>query len=210
MNLPDKNALFVAGVARMKEFCALNGLPEPDIRRLARTDRLYAVATCAFYRPTTITITVEKCGNYGFGGRAWSWPGYIIDRTPYGVIQHELGHHVDLWAPRGPQGQLISRGLHEDVKEAPLTGYLGTDNKPVTYYMEWFAELFRLFVTNPDLCRQFRPRFYAAMIRFKFQPLTTTAWDEVLAGHGAPARITEMAAKKIQAGKPATQSVLTL
>ena len=137
----------------------------PEIKRIGNQERVYNLATCGFYRPTTIHIMVEKCAARGFGGRAWSWPGYAVDRTPYGVIQHELGHHVDSIRFKAPKA-IFSKLIWEESKEAPLTGYLGTDKDEVTFYMEWFAENFRLFVTNPifrGVCdRGFTRRWRAA------------------------------------------------
>jgi hypothetical protein len=195
-----KESLYAAGLERMRQWCALNQFHEPTVNRLARTDRLYHLATCAFYRPTTISIMVEKCAHPGTAGRAWSWPAYVIDRTPYGVIQHELGHHVDL---RSSSGSLFSQGVWEFSREDPLTGYLGTDQRRNTFYMEWFAEIFRLFVTNPDLCRLLRPRFYEAVTqRHGLKPIASPSWDQVLAGHLAPSRITDQARKKITNERP--------
>lgn len=227
-----KETLYLAGLERMRLWCGLNKIPEPTVKRLARTDRLYHLATCAYYRSTTITIMVEKCAHIGTAARAWSCPGYVIDRTPYGVIQHELGHHVDLHftfnrtrfdegvpcehpgclhhvshpcegcgrvAGRSP---LFSKGIWELSREDPLTGYLGTDERRDTFYMEWFAEIFRLYVTNPDLCMILRPHFYKAMSEtFGLLPLESPTWEQVLVSHNAPARTIEQARKKIEAAE---------
>jgi hypothetical protein len=156
---------------------------------------------------------VEKCANLGLGGRAWSWPGYAIDRTPYGVIQHELGHHVDT-VKTGEVTRdnllekLFSKQIWEQSREAPLTGYLGTDKLAATFYMEWFAENFRLFVTNPDLSLSLRPRFYDAMEREDFKPVKlidgggVQDWETVLRQLAAPDRIIGQARKKALAASP--------
>jgi hypothetical protein len=194
--------MFQAGAAIAKNFCDLNGICMPTIERLNPSQRHYHLGTCAYYRPTTIHVMVEKCANRGFGGRAWSWPGYAIDRTPYGVIQHELGHHVDTVKTgevtrENLQERLFSKKIWERSQEAPLTGYLGTDKHPATFWMEWFAENFRLFVTNPDLSRLLRPKFYREMLGSEIRPVLLGEWDEVLIRHLAPARIIEQARKKI-------------
>lgn len=196
--MSDREDLFEAGVKLAKKFCAANGIPMPGVVRHLSTSRYYNVGSCAFYRPMSINVMVERCANRGYGGRCWSWPAYVIDRTPYGVVQHELGHHVDLWSPRSRSGKLISQGIYEEVQEAPLTTYLGTDNKPETLYMEWFAEIFRLFVTNPCLCEKLRPKFYKRMIGFKFTPVVNDGnWKDTLRVHEAPERIVTQAQKKI-------------
>lgn len=200
----NRETQYTDGLSLMRSFCARNSVPSPIVARLAKTDRLYQLATCAFYRPTTISIMVEKCALNGFGGRAWSWPGYAIDRTAYGVLQHELGHHVDHTrsAPaksRDDVQALFSWKIHEQSREDPMTGYLGRyeNYRPTHFYMEWFAEIFRVYVTNPDLCRRLRPRFVAAMELAGFSPVVDKNWDAVLQGHGATERIISQASKKI-------------
>jgi hypothetical protein len=196
----EKENLYTAGIILMQDFCKYNNILEPKINRLAKTDRLYSLGTCAFYRPETITIMVEKCANRGYAGRAWSWPGYAIDRTPYGVIQHELGHHVDNYFSVR-DGELFSKKVYESSKESPLTGYLGTDKEEVTYFKEWFAEHFRLFVTNPDLSANIAPKFFYFMVGFGFLPVFNTDWEQTLLGNLANSRIVEQARKKIDKKK---------
>lgn len=196
--MTTKEEMFVAGVDLMKRFCAHNDLPEPALKRLQSSDRLYQLATCAFYRPRTITIMVEKCAHRGFGGRAWSWPGYAVDRTPYGVIQHELGHHVDELRFR-PRDDVFSRRIYQSSLEAPLTGYLGASGgSDLTFFMEWFAENFRLFVTNPELSKALRPLFYAAVCAEGLRPLHTNPWQAELLELGANDRILSQAGKKVE------------
>ena len=140
---------------------------------------------------------VPKCAAKGYGGRAWSWPGYVIDRTPFGVLQHELGHHVD--ALKFKDGEVFSKTLHSFSQEPPLTGYLGTDKQALTFYMEWFAENFRLFVTNPALCQTLRPKFFQGMLGQGFKPLVLGTWEERLQQLNATPRIVAQARKKISA-----------
>lgn len=195
--------MFTEGIALAERFCSFNAIPMPTVERLNASQRNYHIGTCAYYRPTTIHVMVEKCANRGFGGRAWSWPGYAIDRTPYGVIQHELAHHVDeLRTGEGVTrenllARLFSKQIHDQSGEPPLTGYLGTDKQTVTFFMEWFAENFRLFVTNPDLSNALRPKFYAALVASGIKPVINFAWDFTLRGNDAPDRIVEQARKKI-------------
>lgn len=198
-----KDSMFMAGVSLMEIFCRQNGINLPGMDRLRPTQREYHLGTCAYYRPYTIHIMVEKCAARGFGGRAWSWPGYVIDRTPYGVIQHELGHHVDTLKTgqvtrENLLEKLFSKKIWEASREAPLTGYLGTDKEAPTFFMEWFAENFRLFVTNPDLSKRLRPKFYSALSK-EMQPVCLEAWETQLSLNGAPSRIIDQARKKIGA-----------
>lgn len=201
MNL-DKESLYAEGLKLLGTFCRINRITPPAITRLAKTERLYHLATCAYYRPKPleqISIMVEKCAHPGYGGRAWSWPSYAIDRTPYGVLQHELGHHVDyLMSPNATTiDGLYSKQIYDLSNEAPLTGYLGTDKNKATFYMEWFAEIFRLYVTNPDLCSLLRP-YAADAISKKLDPIPFSgAWRERLTDCSATERIIEQARKKI-------------
>lgn len=209
--MTTREELFTAGVALAREFCTLNGITMPEIRRLEPGTRDFNIGTCAYYRPTRITIMVEKCANRGMGGRAWSWPGYVIDRTPYGVIQHELGHHIDTIKTGEVTHSDVSekhfaKRICETSGEDPLTGYLGTDKEEMTYHMEWFAENFRLFVTNPGLSQLLRPKFYAAMRADGIQPIWRGDWDQILMANLAPSRITVQARKKIAAASPAMET----
>lgn len=204
MVMSEQEHLFFAGVGIMSRFCKENEILLPTIKRILPDDRLYGVRTCGFYRPFTISVMVEKCGHKGHGGAAWSWPGYVIDRTPYGVIQHELGHHVDTVktgevTTLNYMEKLFSKQIYEQSKEPPLTGYLGTDKQAATFFMEWFAENFRLYVTNPGLCLALRPKFYFALFASGIYPLTFINWHSGLNAHNAPERIVNQARKKIEA-----------
>lgn len=206
--MKTKVDLFRAGEILTQTFCSVNQVRPPAINRLTSEDRLYHLATCAYYRPYTIHIMVEKCAGLGMGGRAWSWPGYVVDRTPYGVLQHELGHHVDTvkssltaepnWESDGKKAFLFSKAIYEQSKEPPLTGYLGTDKQEITFYMEWFAENFRLFVTNPALSAALRPKFFKAVTDTGLRAVGTEDWDAQLVLLEATPRIRAMAAKKVK------------
>lgn len=201
----SKNEQFAAGVDRIMRFCNVNGLSVPSVCRMLPSNRYYNVGSCAFYRPALgIHIAVERCATAVGVGRAWSWPGYVIDRTPYGVLAHELGHHVDHLRSRPAKNphdveSLFSWDIQNVSGEKPLTGYLGhyEPNRPAHATMEWFAENFRLFVTNPDLCQRLRPKFYQALITADIRPVGSEHWKTVLIQHNAPQRIIDQAQKKI-------------
>jgi hypothetical protein len=114
-----------------------------------------------------------------------------VDRTPYGVLQHELGHHVDqlLSEQKGSYGGDFSVKLRAATGEARITSYCPND-------WEWFAEIFRLFVTNSDLLRELRPRTYE-QIRQQYKPVRDTPWRHVL--RDAPPRNIIAAERKIAA-----------
>lgn len=180
--------LFRDGVELVKRFCERNDLETPEVR--PTKPQRWRFSACAYYRPTYIAIAIERCAAPGHGGRAWSWPGYVIDRTPYGVLAHELGHHVDysLSREKGAYYGDFSKELRASTQEKAITSYCPND-------AEWFAEIFRLFVTNPDLLDSYRPKTYKAL-RERFTPVVLDPWDVVL--KKAPQRTIAQAQKKIR------------
>lgn len=182
-----KQQLLDEGVALMHRFCEENKLAVPPV--VVRPKAGWPFGVCAYYRPTKIVICLEACARIGTAGMSWSYPGYTVDRTPYGVIQHELGHHVDVTRSsqvRAYQGD-FSVNLRRETGEPPISGYCPDDG-------EWFAEIFRVFVTNPDLLRIVRPATYARLIS-QFAPVVTDTWEMVLAK--APERTQKACAKKV-------------
>jgi hypothetical protein len=171
-----RDSLLMSGISRVMEFCDLNKMRTPSIMAKGKSP---TAKHCAYYRRDTgITIYVPSCAAPGYGGRAWSWPGYIIDRTPYGVLAHELGHHAD---------NGLSSLMRKASGEKPLTGYAPND-------AEWFAEMFRLFVTNSELLKLVRPRAYSELIKH-FKTFHEN-WKTVL--KQAPARTVAMAERRIK------------
>lgn len=201
--MKTKDEMFTAGVALTKTFCTSNNIFHPTINRVLPSDRLFQLNTCGYYRPYTISVMVEKCAARGLGGASWSCPGYAVDRTPYGVLQHELGHHVDTLktgqvTTQDLMEKLFSRKIFLQSKEEPLTKYLGTDKRAPTFFMEWFAENFRLYVTNPDLSLKLRPKFYLALWCEGIYPLTEEGWESVLRKNEAPERNIEQIKKRLK------------
>jgi hypothetical protein len=159
----EKQRLCALGVDLARRFCIRNRLREPgfDVQPDA-----WAIGSCAYYRPETIHISIALCAAPGRGGRAWSWPGYVVDRTPYGVVCHELGHHVDRLSGRalGAYWSDFGAGIRQRTGEPPLTAYAGENDA------EWFAEAFRLFLTNPFALAILMPATHAAL-RERFEPV---------------------------------------
>lgn len=185
----NKDQLFDAGMLHIGKWCAANGVEMPRVEtRTGKPD----FGVCAYYRSGVITIWVQSCAGLGQVGRQWSWPGYVVDRTPYGVLAHELGHHVD--HQHGPRGGFRSH-VWRPLDAQPLTGYCPNDN-------EWFAELFRLFVTNPDLFRRVRPKVADLFLADWPNAAESRPWQEVLqdsARHIAAAENKIRAARKAAA-----------
>ncbi|WP_431860250.1 hypothetical protein [Azospirillum sp.] len=176
------------GKALIASFCTVNNIGCPPVVQYPAD--AWPFDACAYYRPTQINICVPKCAAIGTVGRAWSYPGHIIDRTPYGVLAHELGHHIDVLNSttvdryRGN----FSVELRRQANEPKLTNYCPDDG-------EWAAEMLRLFITNPDLLRAIRPRTHAALIKRGLKPVHTDGWRSRLAG--APERTIALCARRV-------------
>jgi hypothetical protein len=183
-----KDQMLASGTALVSSFCERNGLETPATR-VYSSDEWRFDSTCAYYRPVGIHIAPSRCAHRGTAGRAWSWPGYVVDRTPHGVMAHELGHHVDhvLSGVKGSYGGDFSVKLRALTREPKLTSYCPND-------WEWFAEIFRLFATNPDLLHALRPNTYGEL-RERFEIVEMRPWSQVLID--APERTVAQAWKKI-------------
>lgn len=182
-----KSDLFQNGLSLLLKFGQLNDFELPTVE-LPTT--VWPFNACAYWRDDVIHINVKRCAHIGTGGASWSYPGYVIDRTPYGVLAHELGHHVDwhLSAQRGPYFGDFSIAVRKATQEPAITKYC-------TNHAEWFAEMFRLFCTNSDLLRYLRPKTYAAL-RERFTPPERRSWATVLIK--APRRTVLQTSRKIQ------------
>lgn len=189
MSYESKQSMLERGKALAAQFCAINGIPAPEVHEVQADD--WRLGTCAYYRANTTFICVKKCSGVGFAGMQWSFPGYTVDRTPYGVVQHELGHHVDvLFSCRaGAYFGDFSQAMRKRTGEAPITTYCPNDG-------EWFAEMFRVFVTNPDLLLALRPGTHREMLT-TFKPVFDDSWVDRLAG--APDRTMLAAQRKVAA-----------
>jgi hypothetical protein len=179
----NRAELMERGQQRVLDFCEQNAWRSP-VLKTQLPGRLRGA--CGLYDRGTLYVEESLCARPGYGGRAWSWPGYLIDRTPYGVWAHELGHYADELLGD------VSRGVLADVQDEPLTSYCPNP-------MEWWAELFRLFVTNPSLLRLVRPRTYIQIRLLGVRPVEERGWKEVLAG--CPDRTRRMAQKRIDQAK---------
>lgn len=186
------NQLLELGKVRMSKFCKLNGIDPPMVTEVPKSEWWFDA--CAYYRPDQgIVICTELCAKSGGEERTrnWNWPGNTTDRTPYGVIAHELGHHVDRLSGNTKYAYAsdFSELIKEKSGEAPLTSYAPNP-------AEWFAEHFRLFVTNPDFLRLVRPKTYALFFAH-WNPATTRTWSDEL-GLYVPDRFLEVGGKKIK------------
>jgi hypothetical protein len=182
-----KTDMLAAGLAHISKWCELNGITVPVVQPMHGQCEF---GVCAYYRNGVIRIWTLDCAGIGTAGRQWSYPGYIVDRTPYGVLAHELGHHVD--KAHGARGGTLSHEWRRETgHEAPITSYCPDNN-------EWFAEMFRLFITNPDLLAQLRPRTSRLMLERWPNRAELRGWADVLA---AVPRQINAATNRIRSGK---------
>lgn len=185
VNVSVTARLVERGQERVRSVCETNGWATPALRETL--PRWLRMAACGLYDRRTIYVQASLCALPGYGGPAWSWPGYIVDRTPFGVYAHELGHYVD---ERYKVGRLWpSTVLRRESGEERLTSYCPND-------AEWFAEMFRLFVTNPDLLKRIRPITYAGLTEgLGIVPVERRGYVAVL--KDAPERTRVMAARRV-------------
>lgn len=208
------HALMRLGVGRAEAFCRLNGLEVPAFRLIRKVDWYFDA--CAFYRPdesgnrylySSLSDSALSAKGYGVGiniclehcgrpcpvaySRNWTWPGSTTDREPYGVILHELGHHVD-WTVGDAKGRYWSNygtGMAAEADEPAISGYAPNP-------AEWFAEMFRLFLSNPDLLRILRPRTFALLSK-RWKPVETRDWRAAM-GTNAPPRVVKANQNKMR------------
>lgn len=185
----QKPELYVLGTHLLRAFRTANPNVEP-VQIMLNPTVNHSFGVCAYYRSNTIFLDLKACAHVGTAGRAWSYPGYTVDRTPYGVLCHEMGHHVDHAHGRLPG--VLSPAAFAHADEPAVSSY--PDEYTGTMRVsEWYAEAFRLFLTNPDLLRLVRPRTFEAL-RDTFVPAETRTWDQVLDAD----RQRDVARKKIQ------------
>lgn len=201
----SKVKLYEIGLWRINLFCRANGIECPAVTVIPREAWLFG-GTCAFYRPDDkssaylfekhegrlykrgyrpgINICLEECQTPcgTVESRNWTWPGSVTDREPYGVLAHELGHHCDwlVGKNRWSFGSEYSTNVKDKSKEPPITSYAPDPG-------EWFAEIFRVFVTNHGLLKALRPKAYGILLE-RWKPVGTSDWLKAL-GPNVPDRV---------------------
>lgn len=197
-NMTQRAGDLEAGMLLVKEFLTLNGLPPVKLKII--TEGAWPFHECAYWRADTINICLRRCAQRGRGGRAWSWPGYVVDRTPYGVVCHETGHHVDFHLSKNTGAYFgdFSSKLRKLTGDEAITSYFPDD-------AEWFAEIMRLFITNPDLLRSIRPKIFARVNTY-LKPVEKRTWKRVL--KDAPERTKLAAQRKIDTAQKKSERLL--
>ena len=190
---PDR--LLRWGKERSAAFIKANNLHEMGVQLLTHSHPVLVVSgACAYWRDHTCYICLSRCARLAAErGRNWNWPGCCTDRTPYGVIAHELGHHADWHQSKVMNLKLgayyggFSTLVRKESNEARLTSYCPND-------AEWFAEMFRLFITNHALLYEVRPKTWNILAGF-FNPVSDIDWERAL-GKGCPDRVLKSQLKR--------------
>jgi hypothetical protein len=180
-----KDELFELGLARALDWLDAHNLPRPAHVFRSREDankhrrnfmpKTWYGAHIYEDKQSTIAINLKRCRvATRVPGWSWTFPGYKSDLTPFGIVCHEFGHHVDhtLGGNRGisyrkPWQKII-------LEETEVSGYEPNHH-------EAFAEAFRLFLTNPDLLRCGRPERWSYFVdKLQLVPPDDSPWQEVL------------------------------
>jgi hypothetical protein len=166
MNDMNKQDLLKNGIDLITEFCKINNINIPTIKTSKTKYSGYYT-----YGSNTLHINLDNCRIPQINPiRSWSFPGYFVDRTPIGVITHEFGHY-----------------LHE-ILGFPKMGKLGlqiTNYEP--NYEERFAETIKLFLTNPDLLKEYNIKRYIFLTqKLKLVPVKITDWKTTLYDYVTP------------------------
>ena len=198
--------LYREGIRLARRFLEVNQIPEPifltyreaeeiyphvckekSVRRLAleiwkRTAKGPKLGTgTGLYTHGYVFVSLERAAKPQVTprNRSWSWPCYKVDRTPVGVVAHEVGHYVGEHL-RQKMNKIVAHntrniwGTIVCQKIKPITGYEPTVD-------EAGAETSRLFILNPDLLHQGngeRYRFFTHHLGLI--PSETRTWKEVL------------------------------
>jgi hypothetical protein len=185
-NSYDKQRAIRNAVPYVEAFLDLNGIPhvteylwEPDDAKKPPGKNPWHDR--GWYWFGTLFVNVKKSRvPVKVPGFAWSFTGYKSDLTLPGVLAHEMGHHVHFRLEnRHPAAAVFSRQLQVYIKtvvdaEPPVSGY-----EPNLH--EAFAEMMRLFILNPMLLKEGRPKRYTLLADvLNLKPLHQVPWRDVL------------------------------
>lgn len=200
----EKFQMFDAGKILVAKLCTEFKLPR--INHYVIGDRLWMFDECSYYIPTAehsrrifkrkfddgpatfICIPKTKAVATNDDHSHSNWPGSFTDMTPYGVCLHELGHHVDYHLSLrdgfkvGQYFGGFSTMVRHTAQEKSITGFSSSS-------ADWFAEMFRVYATNPNLLRKLRPKTFEVLL--KYFPTSESNWKSRLLGNPPP-RIIKM------------------
>lgn len=180
-----KRQLCEMAINLIDNFCELNNIPKPkfDIDWETGTTQTEGIVCGHFTFGTDVLhLQPNRCANPNPNK---DWPGFFYDRTCYGVMCHEFAHYVDNLSPSLFNIKLISTELRQIANEPSF------NRDPKDDY-EYFADVFKLFVTNPDLLRITRPSIFKLLTEtYKLSPIILEDYRTVLNKFSAPNKIFE-------------------
>lgn len=179
----DKQDATEKSLLLVRHFLAENGFKEPkrfitEPDPHARPPGKNIWHDFGFYWQGTIFVNVKKSQvPVRTPGFAWSFTGSKSDRTAPGIVAHEHGHYIhhtiEEEGGREVRVDLLNALNKLQHDEAPVSGY-----EPNVY--ELWAEASRLFILNPKLLEEGRPKRYQTLVDFGLKPCHDTPWRDVL------------------------------
>jgi hypothetical protein len=153
-----KDELYDLGLEITARFVQANGMGGPRFRRMRLVDKPRGSYGCGYYSELSkmVVVDADACAVPARGVmRSWSFPGYSVDRTPVGVLAHEVGHYIDhMWNFPSSLFDFSAPTIKREV----VSSYEPNAT-------ERFAETMRLFITNPALLEHWRPERYRYLVR---------------------------------------------
>lgn len=154
-NRPKLVESYARGRVAVERWLDENDIPHPGF--VVTDDPIWFVPGCAGtyhnFRRRVVAVDISRCILRGRFRGLPCWEGGMDDLSPYGVLCHEIGHHVDrtLGTRRGSRWQCADTVWREIVEEEEAISCLEPD------VLESFAEAVRLFITNNELLKVGRP-----------------------------------------------------
>jgi hypothetical protein len=188
-----KEQLFTLGCEYTQRWLEANQLHAPGYRVGRLAAKPHGSYGCGYYSAQHKMVLVDPaaCAVPAKGAaRQWSFPAYAIDRTPVGVVAHEVGHHVDAAMGYPSSAQ---EWQHPLIEREHISGYEPNAS-------ERWAETLRLFILNPALLRRWRPRRYSYLtITLGLLPSNRSKSPlAALARHGASVSVMQAALRKVE------------
>lgn len=163
----SKHHLLAKGIELIQEFAEANHIAHPSI--IINTgigDDYYGF----IHLGNVIRINMKTCRSAVRNpGYDWTFPGYVTDFTPYGILAHEFGHYISDILGKDFRKNFINLQRHESNVSL-------MDDKDVD---ERMAEAARLFITNPDLLKKGRPMRYGFFADY-YSPIIKNRWTTIL------------------------------
>lgn len=172
-----------AATQKIREFCDKNSVKQPRIEavktRLLPKTLSRDLMGLYVYNTQKIKVYADNCLITGDSrldlSKTWSFPGYKTDLSLYGVLAHEVGHHLDNLLRLRDVWRAHIASYDKMLNEQPVSAYACTS------VYEDIAESIRLLITNPDLLRILRPMRHTILtVELDLQIIEPRSWREVL------------------------------